>query len=613
MEKILSALDHVSSSMPRDDWYKILAAVKSELGDNGRCIAEDWSKNSDDYDPSSFNSTWNSLSPNGGINIGTLFHYAGESGWTYREPNILRDEAARLKRRQAETEKTEKKQTAAQVARSRWDAANDADPDHAYLMKKQIDPVGIRQEGNNLLIPVQDRDGNLISLQTITSDGKKLFQKGSTTGGGYMRLKGASDPVIICEGYATGVSLNQATGASVAVTFSCHNLMPVAKIIREKMPDMDIVIAADSKPVSTCEKAREVAKTINARLAVPTVDSDFNDMHMAGQDVRATIEAAVPPGGLLITDWGALGSKQFDPVDWVIEDLLPPGVSMLSGRPKQGKSWLVHAWAMLIAAGKPVFGMKTNRCKTLYLALEDSDRRLQARTLKLMRTHGIGNNDINGYFYSTTESSKLGDGLEEEIAHTIDRVPDMRLIIIDVLAKVRQHRKPQQSVYESDYEVGNALKAIAKKYPAVCFLIVHHNNKGSSDALDSISGTHGLAGGMDNTFSIMNAGQGLELHINGRDIENSDCIPLPRGLDGMFTLEDRESAFRKSMSISRGKIIDAIKEGAETQKDIAAETGLDGNLINAQLRRMLKTNVVEKAGRGKYQAVDATPTYPPHT
>ena len=200
MEKILSALDHVSSSMPRDDWYKVLAAVKSEMGDNGRDIAESWSKSSDDYDPASFNSTWNSLSPNGGINIGTLFHYAGESGWTYREPSLLRDEAARLKRRQAKTEKREKTQTAAEVAQSRWKAANDPDPDHGYLMKKGIDPVGIRQEGKNLLIPIQDRDGQLISLQTITPDGTKLFQKGSTTGGGYMRLKGTTATFVVCEG-----------------------------------------------------------------------------------------------------------------------------------------------------------------------------------------------------------------------------------------------------------------------------------------------------------------------------------------------------------------------------------------------------------------------------
>ena len=87
-EKILSALDHVSSSMPRDDWYKILAAVKSELGDNGRDIAENWSRNSDDYDPAAFNSTWNSLSPNGGINIGTLSHYAKEHGWQQQETAI---------------------------------------------------------------------------------------------------------------------------------------------------------------------------------------------------------------------------------------------------------------------------------------------------------------------------------------------------------------------------------------------------------------------------------------------------------------------------------------------------------------------------------------------
>ena len=155
------------------------------------------------------------------------------------------------------------------------------------------------------------------------------------------------------------------------------------------------------------------------------------------------------------------------------------------------------------------------------------------------------------------------------------------------------------------------LKEISKQYPAVSFLIVHHNNKGSSDALDSISGTHGLAGGMDNTFSIMNTGQGLELHINGRDIENSDSIPLVQGMDGMFTLEDRDSAFRKSMSISRGKIMDAIKEGVDTPKDIAIETGLNPNTIHQQLHRMVKAGVLTKSAHGKYQVIE-TPTYTPH-
>ena len=88
--------------------------------------------------------------------------------------------------------------------------------------------------------------------------------------------------------------------------------------------------------------------------------------------------------------------------------------------------------------------------------------------------------------------------------------------------------------------------------------------------------------------------------INGRDIENSDTIPLIKGLDGMFTLEDRESAYKKAMSISRGMIVEAVKEGADTQKDIASETGLGAGLINQQLRRMLKQGLVMKKAHGKY-------------
>ena len=295
LENILSALDYTPPTMGRDDWVKILMAVKSELGDDGRDIAENWSQGGD-FNQSDFNSTWSSINGTGAIGIGTLFHYAMASGWQQPKPNTLRNQAEQLKQNKFDNEKRERNQTAAQIAQTRWNGANDADPDHAYLMNKKIDPVGIRQEGSNLLIPIQDKDGSLISLQTIAPDGKKLFQKDSTTGSGYMRLKGSTATVVVCEGYATGVTIHATTDNSVAIAFSCHNMMPVAKIIRVKMPDGDIVIAADSIPISTLEKAREVAKTIGARLAVPTVDSDFNDMMVAGKDVRSTIETATKPG-----------------------------------------------------------------------------------------------------------------------------------------------------------------------------------------------------------------------------------------------------------------------------------------------------------------------------
>ena len=74
-----------------------------------------------------------------------------------------------------------------------------ASPEHPYLKKKGISAHGIKQEGENLLIPIQDAQGNIWSLQTISPEGKKLFAKGSRVKGRYFRIKGEG-PAAICEG-----------------------------------------------------------------------------------------------------------------------------------------------------------------------------------------------------------------------------------------------------------------------------------------------------------------------------------------------------------------------------------------------------------------------------
>jgi len=71
---------------------------------------------------------------------------------------------------------------------------------------------------------------------------------------------------------------------------------------------------------------------------------------------------------LKIKSWDSLSTQHFNPIQFIIEDLLPPGVTMLAGRPKQGKSWLVHAMLLSVAAGRKVFGLQVERCGVLYMA-----------------------------------------------------------------------------------------------------------------------------------------------------------------------------------------------------------------------------------------------------
>lgn len=304
--------------------------------------------------------------------------------------------------------------------------------------------------------------------------------------------------------------------------------------------------------------------------------------------------------GLAIQDWQALSTRQFQPIPAVVEDLILPGLSMLSGRPKQGKSWLVHGWLLRVAAGRAIFGLKTHRAKCLYLALEDSERRLQDRTRKLLASYNMTDADINGHFLFTTQAARLGEGLEEQLSGAADDA-GVRLIVIDVLACVRQERPSNQSIYAHDYEVGQRLKSITASRPELSIILVHHNNKSGLDALDAVSGTHGLAGGMDNVFSLIQGSSGMELHVNGRDIENSAPIPMVKGEDGMWTLASRDDAWRTSVSDTRGQIMDALKAGCETPRDIILHTGIPKGPVEQQLYRLIKAGDVIKPTRGTYK------------
>ena len=82
-----------------------------------------------------------------------------------------------------------------------------------------------------------------------------------------------------------------------------------------------------------------------------------------------------------------LQDTQFPPVQWAVQDLIPEGVSLLAGRPKTGKSWLMFQICQAVAGGWPLLGIDPSGGDVLYIALEDSYRRLQ---LGLNRMLGPG-------------------------------------------------------------------------------------------------------------------------------------------------------------------------------------------------------------------------------
>ncbi|MDO8320606.1 toprim domain-containing protein [Rhodoferax sp.] len=167
-------------------------------------------------------------------------------------------------------------QTAARAkAQKLWSRARPAFDSHPYLRKKRVRAYGIRQLRDMLLIPARDVNGRLNTLQFISADGTKRFLTGGQIAGCYFAIGKPVDRLLLAEGLATGSTLHQATGAAVAVCFSCGNLLAVALALRSKFPRLRLVLCADNDTETPgnpgVTKAREAAKAVGGYLAVPVL------------------------------------------------------------------------------------------------------------------------------------------------------------------------------------------------------------------------------------------------------------------------------------------------------------------------------------------------------
>ena len=157
---------------------------------------------------------------------------------------------------------------------------------HPYLKRKGIQAHGARLYHGRLVISINDINGKLVNVQFIAADGAKRFLKGGQKKGCFAQIgKPATDqPILICEGFATGASLHGVTGHFVVIALDAGNLELVAVSIRKRYPEAKIIIAGDNDLSGTGQKAaRAAAMAIGGEyLLPPEVDTDWNDYFNKG-------------------------------------------------------------------------------------------------------------------------------------------------------------------------------------------------------------------------------------------------------------------------------------------------------------------------------------------
>ncbi|MTW10747.1 DUF927 domain-containing protein [Pseudoduganella eburnea] len=319
-QRISEALAVIPSDIGYEDWWRVGAALKSELGEAGFTLFDDWSSQAPSYREAEVRTKWRSLDKITDIHIGTLIEFAKRYGYEPAAGAQMSDPvlaaqriAAHLDRAEAARRESEARSArAAERAKAIWDSAVLVDASHAYLQKKGVKPHGLRgYEGDlaingmscdgAIVVPLYNSDGRLTSLEFVSPGGEKRFLPAGVKSGSYHVIGAAGKVIVIAEGYATAASAFEATGYCTFVAFDAGNLRAVAQAVRAMHSDVNIVLAADNdaKPDGSnpgVKAATEAARACNGVVAVPPRGMDLNDLHVRdGLDaVKGLIDESLP-------------------------------------------------------------------------------------------------------------------------------------------------------------------------------------------------------------------------------------------------------------------------------------------------------------------------------
>lgn len=311
--------------------------------------------------------------------------------------------------------------------------------------------------------------------------------------------------------------------------------------------------------------------------------------------------------------FAALRSKNFPPIKWLVEGILPEGATILAGKPKLGKSWLALDIAIRVAATDEGYVLGDRLCSSgdvLYLALEDNERRLQSRGRKVIGFMGEWPERLT----VATEWPRADEGGIGKIDRWAASVHKPALVIVDVLTAFRAHpgQRESKNIYATDYEAIAGLRSMATRL-GVSVLIVHHTRKSEADdPIDAVSGTLGLTGAADTTLILNRVAGNVTLYGRGRDTAELELALSFVTETCRWKITGDAATVRRTDE--RNVILELLADNKEpmSPNEIADLLNLNSRNVRQLLHKMCKENQVLRVKRGLYAHLD-TASYPGHS
>lgn len=339
-------------------------------------------------------------------------------------------------------------------------------------------------------------------------------------------------------------------------------------------------------------------------FAGPALSVDATKPEKTGREAKEEAKSAkAAKPAIEIVDAATLMQLDFPTPRYAVPELLPEGLSILSGKPKQGKSWLALGIALSVTSGTLALGkIEVEQGEVLYLALEDGQRRIQRRLNDL-----LGDIVPPPLLHVATKWPPMDDGGLTHLRAWLDVHPSTRLVVIDTFTRFRPEEKRGVGIYRQDYSAVIPLSDLAHERNISIVIVMHNRKTESEDPMDLVSGSLGLSGAGDGVL-VMKRERGSAdamLHVFDRDQEDKTvALRWNIATGGWLWLGDAEQ-YRRSQQ--RNEVLAALHDfGPSTPKELADRMGKNRGTINRLLWELRQTGAVTNAG-GVYMAIADRP------
>jgi DNA-binding transcriptional ArsR family regulator len=318
------------------------------------------------------------------------------------------------------------------------------------------------------------------------------------------------------------------------------------------------------------------------------MDGQWDELEGEGQVTTPTRET--------IKTWALtdLLSTEFPEPEWVVPDLLPTGEAILAGRPKLGKSFLALQLALALGAGARFLDRPLVKGRCLYIALEDSPKRLQRR-LRGMKAEAIEGLDFAFRWPALNEPAGI-----DALATAIHR-DGLRLVVIDTIARAIRGRLDWDDIAQVTAMLGQ-LQELAMATDCCILLIDHHrkgNGQGGADAVDDVMGSTGKSAVADTIWGLYRkrGERTATLAVTGRDVEE-ETLALSFDHLTLTWQAERDGSGKPKIESVQGRILRLIEDwGEATTTDLADALGMTRPHVSNELAELLSRGAVVRGAR----------------